>query len=80
MANSKTAVIILDTSIKNQVAILIAYIHVHDNPIIKNLHHIVNITSTEAKLFAIRCDINQAIQLVNINHIIIIMDLIHATK
>ena len=32
------------------------------------------------KFFAIRCGINQATQLVNINYIIIIIDLIYAIK
>ena len=50
----KIAIVISDTSIKNQVAALIAHIHIYDNPVIKTLHHRVNIISTEAKLFAIR--------------------------
>jgi len=79
-ADSKTAVIVSDTSIKNQVATLIAHIHIHDNPVIKTLHHAVNDMSTKTKLSAIRCSINQATQLVNINCIIIITDSIHAAK
>ena len=67
-------------SIKNQVATLIAYIYIHDNSIIKTLHHMINVTSTKAELFTIRCNINQATQIVNINHIIVITDLIHAVK
>jgi len=80
LANSKTAIIVSDTSIKNQVATLITHIYVNNNPIIKTIHHVVNITSTKAKLFAIRCGINQATQLVNINCIIIIMDILYATN
>ena len=80
LADSKTVVIVSDASIKNQVVTSIAYIHIHGNPIIKTLHHAVNFIFTKAKLFAIRCGINQAIQLVNINHIIIIMNSIHAAK
>jgi len=60
LADSKTAVIISDVNIKNQVAISIVHIHIYDNLIIKTLYHIVNITCTKAKLFAIRCGINQA--------------------
>ena len=67
-------------SIKNQVVALIAHIHIYNNPIIKTLYHAINITSTKAELFAIRCGINQVTQLVNINCIIIITDLIHAVK
>ena len=78
--NPRTAVIVSNASIKNQVAMSIAHIHVHDNPVIKTLHHAINVTSTEAELFAIRCGLNQATQLNNIEHIIVIMDFIHAAK
>ena len=57
LADSKTAVIVLDINIKNQVATLIAHIHIYNNSIIKTLHHAINVTSTEAKLF-IRYGIN----------------------
>ena len=67
-------------SIKNQVATSIAHIHVYDNQVIKTLYHTVNIIFTEAELFAIRCGINQATQLANINHIVIIIDSLHAAK
>jgi len=67
-------------SIKNQVATLVAHIHIYDNLIIKTLHYTINITSTEAKFFAIRCDINKTTQIVNINCIIVIIDSTHATK
>jgi len=65
--NSKTAVIVLDTSIKNQVATSIVYIHTHNSLVIKTIHHTINVTLTEAELFAIRCGINQAICISNIN-------------
>ena len=58
----------------------IAYIHVHNNPVIKILYHTINITSTKVELFAIRCSTNQATQMININCIIVITDLIHTTK
>jgi len=63
-----------NTSIKNNVAILIAYIHLFLNPIKKMIHHVVNIMSIKAELFAIRYNINKAIQIPNIVHIIIVMD------
>ena len=50
--------VITDASIKNNIAILILHIHIHNKPITKILHHVVNIMSTEAKLFTIRCGIN----------------------
>jgi len=74
------AVVVLDASIKNQVATLIAYIHIHNNPIVKTFHHAINVTFTEAEFFAIRCGINQAIQLSNISHIIVVTDSMHAAK
>ena len=52
------ALIVTDTSIKNNMATSITYIHIHNRPIVKTLHHTVNITSTEAKLFAIKYGIN----------------------
>lgn len=74
------AVVILDASIKNQVTISIAHIHVHNSPIIKMIHQAVNVIFTKTELFAIRCGINQEIHLLNINQIVIVMDSIHAAK
>ena len=37
-------------------------------------------SSTEAKLFAIKCGINQAIGILYIKYIVIITDLLHAAK
>ena len=64
-----SVIIISDTSIKNQVATLISHIHSHNSPVIKTIHHTVNVSSTEAKLFVIRCSINQATYLPNIKYI-----------
>jgi len=44
------------------------------------VHHMVNVTATEAKLFTIRCSINQAVGIPNIKHIVVIMDSLHAAK
>ena len=60
-ANSKMVVVVSDTSIKNHIAISIAHVYSFTNPIIKILHYVINITTTEAKLFAIKCSINQAV-------------------
>jgi len=60
-------VVVTDASIKNQIATSISHIHSHDKPVIKTIHHTVNIISTKAKLFAIRCSINQATYLSNVN-------------
>jgi len=72
--------IISDANIKNHVVTSILYIHIHNKPVIKTLYHAVNITTMEAKLFAIRCGINQATNLNGINKIIVITDSIHAAK
>ena len=73
-------IIASDASIKNNVAMSIAHIHTHDKPLVKTIHHTVNVTSTEVELFAFRCDINQAMHINNISKIIIITDSIHVVK
>ena len=55
----------------------IVHIYSHSNPIKKTLHYAIDITSSEAELFAIRCSINQAIQFPEISCIIVITDLIY---
>ena len=70
----------MDASIKNNVAVSIAYIHVHNKPMVITLHHTISVTSSKAKFFAIRCDIIQAIYSHEISKIIIVMDSIHAAK
>ena len=66
------------TSIRNNVATFITHIHSYSNSVKKTLYHAVNITMTEAKLFAIRCGINQTIQITDVTHIIVITDFIHS--
>ena len=56
------------------------YIHVCNKPIVKMLHHAINITSSKAEFFAIRCSINQAIYLHGISKIIVVTDSIHVAK
>ena len=56
--SSSSALVITDASIKNNIATSISHVHIHNRLITKTLHHTVNITSTEAELFAIRCSIN----------------------
>ena len=73
-------VIITDTNIKNNIAFFISYIHSFNNLLKKILYYAINITLTEVKLFIIRCRINQAIQMQNILHIIVITDAIHTIK
>ena len=75
-----TAIIVIDTSIKNDIAISISYMHTFNSPLIKTLYHAVFVTSTEAELFAIRCGINQASNQEVISKIIIVTDFIHMAK
>ena len=79
-SSSSVAIIASDVSIKNNVATSIAYIHTHDKPLIKTIHHAVNITSIEAELFTIRCGINQATHIDSIFKIIVVTDSIHVVK
>jgi len=70
----------MDISIKNDIATSISHTHVHNKPLIKTLHYMVYITSSEAKLFAIRCRINQASNLSDILKIIVITNSIYTTR
>ena len=72
--------LVTDASIKNNVAISIVYIHICDKPVVKTLHHAVNVTSTEAELFSIRCGINQATNIQGILKIVVITDLLYAAQ
>ena len=65
LSNLLTVVVVSDTSIKNHITTSIAHVHVHGSLVIKTIHHIVNVMSTKAKLFVIRCGINQAFHLPN---------------
>ena len=56
--SSFTAIIILDASIKNDIAISISHMHIANHLLIKMLYYAVFIMTTEAELFAIRCGIN----------------------
>jgi len=79
-SNSHSSIIISNTSIRNNIATSISHIHLHNKPVIKIIHHTVNVITTEAKLFATRYSINQAVGIPNIKHIIIITNSLHAAK
>ena len=72
--------VVTDTSIKNYIATSIVHIHICNKPVIKTLHHAVNVTITEAENFAIRCAINQATSIPGISKIVVITDLLHAAQ
>ena len=71
------AIIASDASIKNNVTTFIMHIYIFNNPLTKTIHHAVYVTSTEAKLFAIRYGINQITDSDNISKIIVVTDSIH---
>ena len=56
--DSTVALVVFNATIKNNVATSISHIHIHNKLVIKTLYHIVNVTTTEAELFAIRYSIN----------------------
>jgi len=74
------AIVITDTSVKNDITISVSHIHICDHPLIKTVHHTAFVTSTEAELFAIRCSINQAYSKENISKIIVVTNSIHVAK
>jgi len=76
--NPHSVVIVSNASIKNYVVTFISYIYLYNSPVIKTIHYVVNILSTEAKLFVIRYSINQAVCLSNINYMFVITDSNHA--
>ena len=75
-----TVIVVSDASIKNDIATSISYIHICNQLLVKTVHHVAFVTSTEVELFAIRCGINQACNKENISKVIIITDSIHAAK
>jgi len=74
------AIVVSDASVKNDITTSVSHIHIHDQPLVKTVHHTVFVTSTEAELFAIRCGINQACNKANISKVIVITDSIHVAK
>ena len=79
-SSPSTAIIASDASIKNNVTISISHMHMYNRPIIKMIHYVVYVTSTEAELFVIRCGINQASNFDNMSKIIVVTDSIHKTR
>ena len=78
--NPSSVIVVSDASIKNHVTMLISHIHFFNKPVVKTIHRVVNVTMTEAKLFAIQCSINQAIDITNINYIVVITDSLHTAR
>ena len=72
------ALVVTNTSIKNNITTSIAHIYIHSKDIIKTIHHIINVLSSEAGLFTIRCSINQATKVLGISKIVVITNSLHA--
>ena len=79
-SSPSTTIIVSDASIKNNVATSILHMHINNKPLTKTIHHVVHVTSTEAELFAIRCNINQAMNFNNVSKIIVITNSIHVAR
>ena len=79
-SNSNTILVISDASIKNNIAASISHIYNSLNIIAKTIHHIINVIFIKVELFLIRCGINLAVQVLNFGQIIVIIDVIPATR
>ena len=73
-------IIVSNTSIKNYIATFILHIYSFNQPIVKICHQAINISTTEAEFFTIRCSINQAVGIPHIKQIIVITDSLHVAK
>ena len=72
--NANLVIVVSDASIRNN---SIAYVHSYSKPVKKEIHYTVNITTTKAELFAIKCKINQVAQIKDILYIIFITNSKH---
>ena len=75
-----TALIITNASIKKDIATSISHVHIGNRLLTKTVHHALFVTSIEAELFTIRCDINQACSNEIVSKIIVVTDSIHAAR
>jgi len=80
LISQNTVLIISNTSIKNNITISVLHICREQDIIAKTIHHTINVTSTKAKLFAIKCSINFVTQMQDIAHIVVITDAIPVAK
>jgi len=80
LTDSNTIIVISNASIK-KMSLYQYYMSIQILMISKKtIYHTVNIILTETELFAIRCRINQAVQISKISHIIVITDSIYLVK
>ena len=74
------AIVITDTSIKNDIATSILHIHLVNQPLTKTVHHAAFITSIETELFTIRYSINQVSNKEKVSRVVVVTDSIYAVK
>ena len=72
LIDQNTIPIISDASVKNNVTTSVLYIHRGQDIITKTVYHLMNIMSTEAELFAIRCGINDVTQIQDIAYTLLL--------
>ena len=58
----------------------IFHVHLEQNIIAKTIYHAVNVTTTKAERFVIKCGINQVVQVQGTDHIIVIINTIHSVR
>jgi len=80
LIDQNTVSIISNASVKNNIITLVLHIHRGQDIIAKTVYHLMNIMSTKTELFSIRCGINYVTQMQDIAYIIVITDIIPATK
>ena len=78
LSESNIFIVVSDTSIKNNVATFIVYIHSFNSPLKKMLYYAICITSTEVELFVLRYGINKMFKPPSFSHIIVITDALYA--
>jgi len=67
-------IVVSNTSIKNNITTSISHVYLYNNGIKKTIYHAVSVSLTKTELFAIRCGINQAVQISKVSHIIFMVE------
>lgn len=75
-----TAVVIVDVSVKNNTVTAVSHILSKYRDIIRIVHHVFNVMTTEAKLFIIKSGINQACQILDVKKVHVITNSVHTAK
>jgi len=78
--NPNTLFIIIDASVKNNIATSVTHICKEQALITKAIYHTMNISPTKVELFAIRCGISQAIHINDITNIVVVTDAISTAQ